>query len=115
MKIERDRWYLRRDGGRMFVICVDKPGPKPIVSYDENARVMDYYPGGTHHQSGPTSGLDLIAPAPEPVRGYVVVRPTGTPCKLCDNLVEARQYIATATSAYRILDLSTAKEAGDDQ
>lgn len=31
MKIERDKWYLTRNGGRVRVVCVDAPGSQQIV------------------------------------------------------------------------------------
>lgn len=118
MNIERDKWYLRRDGGREFVVCVDRPGRHsgPIVSHDEEGHLTIYYADGRLVE-GQVSPADLVAFAPEPVRGYVVVDELGCFDNWFDNdaLDAAREYIVDENSGYRILDLSTAKEVSDDQ
>ena len=111
MKIERDKWYLRRDGGREFVICTDKPGHWSIVTHNKVGNIHLFDARGSSC-AGPYA--DLVAPVPEPARGYVVINNQGFPAgHYC--LLHNAQSHAAGKRGYRILDLSTAKEVGDDQ
>lgn len=107
MKIERDKWYLRRDGGREFVICVDKPGDESIVTHDTRGSVSLYHASGRLFE-GKETHCDLVALAPEPVRGYVAFTRDGL---FVGHAIKTEAF----GPSLRILDLSTAKEVGDDQ
>jgi hypothetical protein len=69
MKIERDKVYLTRKGGYMRrVICVDAPGPYPVIAIDDSGNTSRRTVDGLH----PDRGSDLVAEYIPPKRPGVV-------------------------------------------
>lgn len=74
LKIERDKLYRTRSGEIRRVVCVDAPGPYPIVSIRSTDKANSQYLTSTHFPDGrhshccvdETSDNDLIAELREP-------------------------------------------------
>lgn len=69
MKIERDKWYLRRDGEKMRVICTDAPGNCQVIAVGEHGSAFFYSSDGAHWLG--ISSCDLVSEDREPQRLWV--------------------------------------------
>jgi hypothetical protein len=107
MKIERDKWYLDRRGDRVRVISTTSFGEQPIVVEDESGAIAKHNADGTYWPHKGWSCADIVAPAPEPVRGYVAFTRDGL---FVGHAIKTEAF----GPSLRILDLSTAKEVGDE-
>lgn len=81
-KFERDKVYKTRDGRDARVICVDAPGPYPIVGFIESSVGSDRWsPQGWFNSNVGYAGepeypdpRDLMLPKPEPIVEWGLVR-----------------------------------------
>jgi hypothetical protein len=71
MKIERDKWYVMRNGEKRRVICVDAPGTYPIIIIGEGRNSQGTrYADGKVYRNGEHAG-DLVREHREPKVIYV--------------------------------------------
>lgn len=73
-KFERDKVYKTRDGRDARIVCVDRPGRRPLLALvttfgnGDECDVMGYYEDGRFRPEGAvTTGSDLMLPKPEPI------------------------------------------------
>lgn len=68
MKIEMDKKYTTRDGRPVRILCVDGPGPQPVLGLVEGAQgPASWSPDGKFCKGDIGAYYDLIPAKPEPV------------------------------------------------
>ena len=65
MNIERDKRYLTRNGSIVRVVCIDAPGPYPVISVDEDGDTSSHSKTGLCVDSS-LCGDDIVAEHREP-------------------------------------------------
>lgn len=71
MKIERDKWYVMRNGAKVRVVCVDAPGGSPVIAVPVNGFGVLTYTASGHYDDGQEHRYDLISEHREPARVWV--------------------------------------------
>ena len=71
MKIERDKWYVMRNGEKVRVVCVDAPGEYPVVAVGSGDGVTTHTADGFGVVGVKEHPHDLISERREPARVWV--------------------------------------------
>lgn len=75
MNIERNKWYVLRNGEKVRVVCVDAPGKFPVVVLDAVGMSWHYTQGGK--PASATKDHDIIREHREPARVWVNIYRNG--------------------------------------
>ena len=70
MNIERDKWYVMRNGEKVRVVCVDAPGEYPVIGIDKDG-ALTFTATGHFEKEGVNHRFDLISEYREPARVWV--------------------------------------------
>lgn len=80
MKIERDKWYVMRNGGKREVIKTGLPGQYPVLTIDADGLDIRRYTNDGRYSGEEEHPFDLISEHREPARVWVNFYPTACDC-----------------------------------